>query len=68
MKADYSENGCVLKDWKEEMLPTPALLYLADSQIGGFDWHQIPTDFEQSQGRHPLDGCNGAAEIRLNSR
>ena len=68
MKAEYSEDGCVLKDWKEEVLPTSVLTYFADSQIGGDDWHQIPPDFEQSQGRHPLDGCNGVAEIRLNPR
>ena len=57
LKAKYSEDGCVLEKQKE-VLPTPAILYLADSQIGEYDWHQIPTDFEQSQWRHPLDGCN----------
>lgn len=63
----FLDEEYALKDWKEVLPPTPAMRDLVDSQTEEGDGCQTLPDLEQSQGGYPLDGCYGAAEIRLNS-
>lgn len=57
-----------LKQYEKRLPPTPALGGSVNLQIEEDNWLHTPLDYEQSRGRHSLDGHSGAAEIRLNAR